>query len=168
MPISLVRPSYDTHMVAALTGIAGREQRRSEPFLQSCKQAATQILAVVQPKIMVGATQCNGLGMSPMTGSPLYAVCSVQKEDVPYVIISHSCGNWVAYEFLRLVCTNAIASPATHMEPSRGALLTFCIGYATSGARAGPADAQDVLRLVHGGAHNCRLGQGDDMRPLVS
>lgn len=68
-----VRPSYDAHLEAALTGIAGREQRRSEPFLQSCKQAATHLLAVVQPKIMVGSTQCYGLGMSTMTGSPLHA-----------------------------------------------------------------------------------------------
>lgn len=40
-----------THVLA--TRDPGREQRRNEPFCRSCKEAASQLLPVVEPKLTV-------------------------------------------------------------------------------------------------------------------
>ncbi len=63
----------------------GREQRRNEPFIKTCQAMAAALLPVVQPKL--------------------------QEEDVPYVIVAHSCGNWIAYELLRLLRAKGLALP---------------------------------------------------------
>lgn len=35
----------------------------------------------------------------------------IEDESIPYVIISHSCGNWIAYELLRLLRSKGLPLP---------------------------------------------------------
>jgi hypothetical protein len=76
-PNKLMAWATDAQAEVLAVQYPGREQRRSEPFAKSCQAMAASLLPVVQAKL--------------------------QEEDVPYVIVAHSCGNWIAYELLRLL-----------------------------------------------------------------
>ncbi len=66
--------------------ITGRENRRGEPFVKTCQAMAAALLPVVQAKVE-------------------------EAEEVPFVLVSHSCGNWIAYELLRLLRAHALPMP---------------------------------------------------------
>lgn len=58
--------------------------RRNEPFLKSCREVADALLPVIESKL---------------------------REDVPYVVVAHSLGNWVAFETLRLARQRGVPMP---------------------------------------------------------
>lgn len=84
-PNKLMAWATDAQAEVLAVQYPGREQRRKEPFAKSCQAMAAALLPVVEPKL--------------------------QEEDVPYVIVAHSCGNWIAYELLRLLRTRNIPMP---------------------------------------------------------
>jgi len=84
-PNKLMAWATDAQVEVLAVQYPGREQRRNEPFANSCQAMAAALLPVVQAKL--------------------------QEEDVPYVIVAHSCGNWIAYELLRLLRARNIPMP---------------------------------------------------------
>jgi surfactin synthase thioesterase subunit len=64
--------------------LPGRESRRREPTLDSCVGAARALLPIITPEVSDG---------------------------VPYVIVGHSVGCWVAYELVRLLRQNSLPPP---------------------------------------------------------
>jgi len=85
-PNKLVSWAKDARAEILAIQYPGREQRRKEPFIKTCQAMAAAILPVVQEKL--------------------------KEEDVPYVLIAHSCGNWIAYEMLCLIKTMAMPMPS--------------------------------------------------------
>lgn len=69
----------------------GRENRRGEPFVKTCQEMAAALLPVVRTKL----AEAEGDG----------------EDAVPFVFVSHSCGNWVAYELLRLLRRESLPLP---------------------------------------------------------
>jgi surfactin synthase thioesterase subunit len=64
--------------------LPGRESRRKEPALDSCVGAARALLPIITPEVSDG---------------------------VPYVIVAHSVGCWVAYELVRLLKQHSLPQP---------------------------------------------------------
>ena len=53
----------------------------------------------------------------------------VLQEDIPYVVVSHSMGTWMCYEFLKLVGARAFSLSHTH---STNSIQTLRTGILTS------------------------------------
>jgi hypothetical protein len=71
----------------------GRELRRKEPCLGSCKELATALFAVLAPRLL---TRADGKDDGPL---------------VPYAIMAHSVGTWVSYELMRLFQEKHVPMP---------------------------------------------------------
>lgn len=84
-PNKLMAWAVDAQAEVLAVQYPGREQRRKEPFVKSCQAMAAALFPVIQPKL--------------------------RKEDVPYVIVAHSCGSWIAYELLKLLRARDMPMP---------------------------------------------------------
>jgi hypothetical protein len=63
----------------------GREMRRKEPCLGSCKEIAQALFPVLAPRLLQTKQAAGG-----------------EDEAVPFAIMAHSVGTWVQYELMRL------------------------------------------------------------------
>eukprot|EP00887_Chlorella_sp_A99_P001583 scaffold8.g1583.t1 len=85
-------------------------RRAPSPLLEWCRANAAECLAVQLPGRNMrlkdqACTSCQeaAAALLPVIASRLY--------DVPYVVVAHSVGTWVAYEFLRRCCTAGVPLP---------------------------------------------------------
>mmetsp|Transcript_26860 Transcript_26860/g.45783 ORF Transcript_26860/g.45783 Transcript_26860/m.45783 type:complete len:327 (+) Transcript_26860:216-1196(+) len=101
-------------------------RHEKSPLLEWAHSQSTEVLAVQYP----GRNNRKRLGESPVKSiaeivTPLHSVlCDYWEKydndendmDVPYVIIAHSVGTWIAYELLQLIQSNSTKTSSKKMQ----------------------------------------------------
>jgi hypothetical protein len=90
----------------------GMRQTSENPFVVHCKENGGELLAVQLPGRDARRTEPRHRKIQPYAEQifPILAPL-LQDEAVPYVVVSHSMGTWMAYEFLKLVAEKGIPYP---------------------------------------------------------
>jgi hypothetical protein len=90
----------------------GMRQTTENPFVIYCKENGGELLAVQLPGRDARRTEPRHRKLQPYAEQifPILAPL-LQDEAIPYVVVSHSMGTWMAYEFLKLVAERGIPYP---------------------------------------------------------
>ena len=90
----------------------GLRQKEDNPFVTHCKQNGGELLACELPGRETRRNEPRERVLRPCCEA-LYPVLAplLQEESVPYVVVGHSMGTWMSYEFIRLMAERGIPLP---------------------------------------------------------
>lgn len=90
----------------------GMRQKEDNPFVVHCAQNGGELWACELPGREQRRSEKRRTELQPYCKEDLLPVLEpVIKQDVPYVIIGHSMGTWMSYEFIKLLAEKGLPLP---------------------------------------------------------
>ena len=89
----------------------GMRAKEDNPFVMHCATNGGELMACELPGREGRRNEPRSRTLKPYCEALLPILGPLLQEDVPYVVVGHSMGTWMSYEFCRLVCEKGFPLP---------------------------------------------------------
>ena len=89
----------------------GMRAKEDNPFVVHCATNGGELMACELPGREGRRNEPRSRTLKPYCEALLPILGPLLQEDVPYVVVGHSMGTWMSYEFCRLVCEKGFPLP---------------------------------------------------------